>query len=112
VRRRSVHALLLSSRSTVARVRTHFVPVLLSPSPGYPINAWQFWVSTGVVTGGAFGSTGTCQPYTWAPCSHHTKGSALPKCVAQPDTPACSNQCQNAAAFHQDKTFGSSAYSQ
>lgn len=76
---------------------------------GYPINAWQFWVNTGVVTGGGFGSVGTCQPYQWAPCEHHTTGTR-PQCVAQDDTPACSKSCTNSLNFNGDKSFGSSAY--
>jgi cathepsin B len=76
---------------------------------GYPLNAWQFWSRSGVVTGGAFGSSGTCQPYEWAPCEHHTNGS-LPQCVAQDTTPACKNTCSGGMDYAADKSFGSSAY--
>jgi cathepsin B len=77
---------------------------------GYPIFAWKFWVKSGVVTGGAFGSTSTCQPYEWPPCEHHTNGSR-PQCVAQDTTPQCTNTCSQGGFDYQgDKSFGKSAF--
>lgn len=77
---------------------------------GYPINAWQFWMNRGVVTGAAFGSSTTCQPYPWAPCAHHVENSKLPQCVAQDTTPQCSQSCSHGRPFDSDKSFGASAY--
>jgi len=41
---------------------------------GYPSAAWQYWVDTGLVTGGLYNSNKGCQPYEVKSCEHHTKG--------------------------------------
>jgi len=79
---------------------------------GYPTGAWNYWATTGLVTGGNYKSQG-CEPYPLAPCEHHINGS-LPACSSQTAaTPKCSKQCQAgyATPYAQDKHVGAKAYS-
>jgi len=80
---------------------------------GYPSAAWAWWVSEGVVTGGLYNSHVGCQPYTLAPCEHHTNGS-LPPCTSPEDkTPACKKECETGYSldYAQDKHHGRTHYS-
>jgi len=80
---------------------------------GYPGAAWQYWVRSGLVTGGQFGTKQGCEPYPLAPCSHHVNGS-YPACAAEEyDTPKCEKKCEEgySTPYAQDKHFGSKAYS-
>lgn len=53
---------------------------------GYPIQAWRYWVNTGVVTGDGNGNTAWCQPYFLPSCGLN--------CPSQEATaPACSHNC-------------------
>jgi len=61
---------------------------------GYPAAAWEWWQETGVVTGALYGDTKFCQPYSLAPCDHHTTGKYNP-CPAVVPTPECSSSCQD-----------------
>jgi len=80
---------------------------------GYPYMAWRYWAKNGLVTGGLYGSTDTCLPYTLEPCDHHVNGS-LPSCDSMTDdtTPACSKECISDynTVFSADKHFGHDAY--
>merc|ERR1712038_690887 len=78
---------------------------------GYPTQAWNFWHSTGVVTGGLYGTTGTCQPYSLKPCEHHVDGDRGP--CGDESTPNCHHTCADDynVAFEEDKTHGKAAYS-
>jgi cathepsin B len=79
---------------------------------GYPIMAWRYWVQKGLVTGGLYGDTTTCLPYTLEPCDHHVNGS-LPLCAADVDsTPSCSQECiaDYNTVFAADKHYGESFY--
>jgi cathepsin B len=100
----------LQLTSMVERV-VHFHSVLshFCSCSGYPINAFQMWMTEGIVTGGDYGSTSTCQPYFLPPCEHHTVGP-LPQCVPQDSTPSCSTSCTHGASYTEDKHYGSSAY--
>jgi len=80
---------------------------------GYPGAAWQYWVRSGLVTGGQYTTHDGCMPYPLAPCEHHTNGS-LPACSQQEaSTPKCTKQCQSSYStpYAQDKHFGAKAYS-
>ena len=70
------------------------------------------WSTSGVVTGGQYGDSESCQPYFLAPCNHHSSASASsrPKCVAQETTPSCSESCTHGRTYQADKSFGESAY--
>lgn len=71
---------------------------------GWPSSAWSYWKSTGLVTGGLYGDTKSCRPYTIAP-HHHGEGYL--------DTPPCLKECikEYPTPFAQDKHFASSTYS-
>lgn len=79
---------------------------------GFPSAAWQYWVDDGVVSGGGYDSHEGCQPYTIAPCEHHTTGS-LPPCGDIVDTPNCVHVCEKGynVSFSKDKHYGKQAYS-
>ena len=78
---------------------------------GYPQYAWRFWKSTGVVTGGLYGDTATCQPYFLPMCDHHVEGSHGP-CPETVDTPECKKDCEdgNKKEYASEMTYGESAY--
>lgn len=79
---------------------------------GYPSAAWQYWVQTGVVTGGQYGTNQGCAPYSLAHCDHHEPGKYAP-CGDIAPTPSCTMQCESGypKTWSQDKWFGSKAYS-
>jgi len=79
---------------------------------GYPLEALNWWVSTGVVTGGLYGGTG-CKPYPFAPCEHHNDATTYQPCPStEYSTPKCEKSCQAgyATPYAQDKQFGKQAY--
>ncbi|CAL8086596.1 unnamed protein product [Calicophoron daubneyi] len=60
---------------------------------GIPSQAWHYWQSTGLVTGGLYGTQDCCQPYSFPPCEHHVNGSR-PPCEGYGKTPKCRHTCQ------------------
>jgi len=71
---------------------------------------WSWFQRTGVVTGGDFGDSATCYPYTMERCSHHTTGS-LPACSdVKQVAPTCDKKCQNSADYNNDKHKVSTNY--
>lgn len=87
---------------------------------GDPSAAWNYFVNTGVVTGGDYdtiGSGSSCFPYQLPNCAHHEpspKYKPCPSTVAS--TPACPNPeaCSEktyGTAWNNDKHFAKSAYS-
>ena len=68
---------------------------------GQPDDAWSYYVSDGLVTGGLYNGTG-CRPYTIA-SGHHGEPFV-------DHTPACVNRCANGANYTRDKHFGKEAY--
>jgi cathepsin B len=83
---------------------------------GQPGLAWNFFVNTGVVSGGDYGDSTTCSPYPFAPCAHHVAPSAeYPACPTNDyNTPRCSKSCTNSAygtSYSSDKTKAKSSYS-
>jgi len=79
---------------------------------GYPSEAWQWYVSNGIVTGGLYNSHVGCQPYTIRSCDHHEPGPFKP-CGNDSPTPKCKSTCEAGynVPFDKDQHFGSSAYS-
>jgi len=68
---------------------------------GDPMTAWQYWVETGLVTGGLFNGSG-CEPYTIPP-HHHGEPYG--------DTPVCTHKCSTAERqYTRDKHYGKNAY--
>jgi len=81
---------------------------------GYPSAAWQWFVDTGVVTGGLYGDLYWCQAYSLPNCDHHENGS-YPRCGPNEyPTPTCSSQCDSKShyrtAYPKDKHVFATAY--
>lgn len=74
-------------------------------SGGYPIQAWRYWASTGVVSGDAMVDTQWCQPYFLPAC-----GESCPS--VEGVAPACSTSCnaQSGITYANNITTGASAY--
>jgi len=63
---------------------------------GYPLMAWEYWVSHGICTGGPYGSAKGCKPYPLPMCEHHINATHHPPCPKQEyDTPPCTKTCNN-----------------
>lgn len=79
---------------------------------GFPGAAWSYWVRSGIVTGGSYGSQQGCRPYEIAPCEHHVNGTRGP-CEGDGKTPKCVKQCESNydKSYKSDKHFGKSSYS-
>lgn len=73
---------------------------------GYPIMAWKWWTSAGIVSGDTYQTYQWCQPYFLPSC-----GTGCPPPV---NAPACSKQCApeytGTIPYSQDFFFGKSAY--
>jgi len=78
---------------------------------GYPQVAWEYFKSSGLVTGGNYNSKDGCEPYTIASCDHHVNGTK-PPCGSIEPTPSCTKMCISsyAKSYTQDKHHGKSAY--
>ena len=74
--------------------------------------SFDYWVQTGLPTGGLYGDNTTCQPYPFAPCDHHVVGKYGP-CPDEYPTPECTNDCVSGypTPYSKDRHFGSRAYS-
>jgi len=74
---------------------------------------WGWFNRTGVVTGGDYGSTGTCFNYTMEQCAHHVDSDTLPLCddVTQVQ-PQCTETCPDDASriYADDKHKASGSY--
>jgi len=79
---------------------------------GFPEAAWQYFVSSGLVSGGLYHGDG-CSPYTIASCDHHVNGTLPPCGGPEVPTPACNHKCQKGypKKYNQDKYYGSQSYS-
>ncbi|VDO57009.1 unnamed protein product [Haemonchus placei] len=80
---------------------------------GYPIEAWRYWVKTGICTGGSYESQSGCKPYPIPPCGHHPNQTYYGPCPTNEyDTPVCTNKCIAGykTPYADDKHYGTSAY--
>ena len=80
---------------------------------GQVATPWKWFKNTGVVTGGDFGTTGTCYNYTMEQCAHHVDSETLPLCDdVKQVKPTCSKQCVDASdlTYKEDKHFSTSSY--
>lgn len=78
---------------------------------GYPITAWQYYVRTGLVSGGEYNSGEGCKPYPFPQCSHHVESPKYPSCPPSYSTPSCSRVCSTEAyTYKEDKHKGVKAY--
>lgn len=66
---------------------------------GYPGSAWDYWVKSGIVSGGPYNSHQGCIPYLIERDYMH-------------ETPACIKECEPGydVAYADDKHFGQTAY--
>lgn len=81
---------------------------------GYPESAWQYFKSSGLVTGGNYNSNEGCQPYSIESCEHHVNGTLPPCGGSETNTPKCQKACENKAyttLYKDDLHFGATAYS-
>jgi cathepsin B len=78
---------------------------------GFIEMAYDYYVETGLVSGGLYNSKKGCQPYTIPGCDHHVKGK-LPPCTSGGDTPACKHTCEASynRTYTGDKHKGSKTY--
>ena len=79
---------------------------------GYPEEAWNYWVHSGIVTGGQYNSKQGCKPYLIPACDHHVKGHLKP-CGDIKPTPQCNRKCEAGynVTYSKDKWYGSKVYS-
>jgi len=79
---------------------------------GWPSQAWDYFKSHGLPTGGLHGDKNTCQPYSFAPCDHHVSGKYGPCSSEEFPTPRCSHKCQDGypKSFNDDLWYASSTY--
>ena len=71
-------------------------------------------MSHGLVTGSLFEDKVFCQPYSFPPCNHHSKGKHKDCSEYNFNTPKCKRNCTNKTyeiSYEEDKVFGSKAYS-
>jgi cathepsin B len=68
---------------------------------GWIGQAFKYWTQGGVCTGGPYGSTDNCKPYSFKPGAH-----------GEAKTPPCNKQCQSGynKAYNDDKYKGSKYY--
>ena len=75
---------------------------------------WAWFKRQGVVTGGDYGSTGTCYNYTMPQCAHHVTVPSLPSCDdIKQVAPTCQASCPDEVSltYSSDKHFSQSNYS-
>ncbi|KJH52410.1 papain family cysteine protease [Dictyocaulus viviparus] len=78
---------------------------------GFPDAAWEYFVSTGVVTGGLYGTKNACRPYEISPCGNHPNETFYRNCTGV-STPSCKTSCQKGypVSYKDDKTRGRKSY--
>jgi cathepsin B len=83
---------------------------------GNPTAAWKWLTTTGVTSGGDFDtvqSGSSCNPYPFAPCSHHVD-SELPNCpTSEYETPQCTQKCidtKYTKSYKEDKVLAKTSY--
>jgi len=79
---------------------------------GWPSAAMDFWVNSGIPSGGLYNDTKTCQPYSFPPCDHHVQGKYGPCGSEEYPTPQCEHTCQPQypKSFYYDLIFADNAY--
>jgi cathepsin B len=84
-------------------------------SGGYPESAWNYFKTTGVVTGGNYGDYSLCSSYPFPQCDHHVTGKYGPCPSTEYNTPACPKSCDTKSTYNvtftADKHKFASAYS-
>jgi len=70
---------------------------------GYPDQAWQYWVQTGVVSE-------NCDPYSLPGCDHHLNHSKNPCPKQEYPTPPCVQTCTDGEQWNSALHYGAIAY--
>jgi len=80
---------------------------------GDPQAAWDFWIRSGLCTGGNYTHNDGCKPYPFEPCEHHVNGTR-PQCTDKKtyNSPKCQLACQHSYSktYVEDKYYGLKAY--
>ena len=78
---------------------------------GFPSVAWKWLHSTGITTGGEYGSKEWCNSYAFPKCEHHSTGK-YPPCGETQKAPNCLKECQDGypIPYEQDKHFFEEGY--
>ncbi|CAJ0594801.1 unnamed protein product [Cylicocyclus nassatus] len=82
-------------------------------SGGYGIRAFQYGMTYGVCTGGAYNAKNCCKPHPFHPCGQHKGQPYYGDCLKNnEDTPSCRAQCQFGynMDYNRDKIYANSAY--
>jgi len=66
---------------------------------GYPSAAWQWFTSSGCVTGGPYGDRTWCSAYQLPNCDHHTTGQYAPCGKTEYPTPSCTKSCDSNTTY-------------
>uniref|UniRef100_A0A0R3S6G5 Pept_C1 domain-containing protein n=1 Tax=Elaeophora elaphi TaxID=1147741 RepID=A0A0R3S6G5_9BILA len=80
---------------------------------GEPMEAWKYWVSNGIVTGGNYTNHSGCRPYPFPPCEHHNNKTRYEPCKHDLyPTPKCDRKCDKnyEKSYKADKYYGKQAY--
>jgi len=81
---------------------------------GELLEAWEFWVRDGIVTGSNYTLHQGCRPYPFPPCEHHSTKQHFEPCKHDLyPTPRCEKKCQASytdKAYAEDKYYGRNAY--
>ncbi|TPP60838.1 cathepsin B [Fasciola gigantica] len=80
---------------------------------GYLSAAWDYWKSSGIVTGGSLEEQTGCVPYPFPKCAHQGSSGRLKPCPKQLyPTPTCERKCQVGynKTYKEDKFYGASSY--
>jgi len=82
---------------------------------GYPSNAWDWFTTTGCVTGGNYNDLSWCESYALPSCDHHEPGKEQMCPSTEYQTPACVTTCDSKSnytvSFQNDKRKLATAYS-
>jgi cathepsin B len=79
---------------------------------GEPQEAWKYFMTAGVATGGSYMEQTGCKPYSMPNCDHHVTGHFKPCGTTLYPTPNCTDHCVKGYCkyYGADKWFGKSAY--
>lgn len=80
---------------------------------GYADGGFTYWISSGLVTGGEYGTTSTCYPYPVPDCNSPSDNAPVGACSSNPQTPTCPYSCisqYTTKTWSNDKSFGAASY--
>jgi cathepsin B len=110
--------LCIATNATDRRIVSYQDLLECCPNCGFKCNggstvfAYNYWINTGISTGGAFNTTGNCKPYIFPPCNdpnfRFTTG-----CLVRNTTVTCQNTCQPSylnPTYTNDRIRGRTAY--